>query len=91
MPTANFFILIPTCEKKERESFCSRQNLIAVNLLTIVAYLGMGPTVGSAPAPSLDKGPSVGSLPGMRPILVLPPPPPSVPAEPQSVGAWDGW
>ncbi len=33
MPTANFFTLIPTCEKKERESFRSRQNLIAVNLL----------------------------------------------------------
>jgi hypothetical protein len=34
MPTANFFILIPTYEKKERESFRSRQNLIAVNLLS---------------------------------------------------------
>ena len=35
MPTAKFFILIPTSEKKERESFRSRQNLnlIAVNLL----------------------------------------------------------
>jgi hypothetical protein len=33
MPTATFFVLIPSWGEKKRESFCSRQNPIAVNLL----------------------------------------------------------
>ncbi len=41
MPMANFFILIPSVGKKERESFCSRQNPLAVNLLrSIVVWAG---------------------------------------------------
>ena len=48
MPTANFFILIPTRIKRERESFRSRQNPIAVNLLSragIVLLISCGAVV----------------------------------------------